>query len=64
MIAKCDDISNFFEQSTAQNIIDIQFKYTKEEIRKYLWIFVFGFFIPYVYNCLSLIDIEDISKES
>ena len=27
-------------------------------------LFVFGFFVPYVYNCLSLISIDNINDES
>jgi len=53
-VDKCSEIENFFEQNTIQKIIDIQFKTTKQEIKKYLVIFSFGFFIPYIYNSLSL----------
>ncbi len=27
-------------------------------------LFVFGFFIPYIYNCLALIDLQDVNEES
>jgi hypothetical protein len=29
-----------------------------------LILFVFGFFIPYIYNCLALIDLQDVNEES
>jgi hypothetical protein len=45
-------------------MIDIQFKCTREEIKKYLKIYISGFFIPYVYNSLALNAIEDIQDES
>ena len=64
MIVKCQEVANFFEQSTTQNIIDIQFKFTREEIIKYLKIYVLGFFIPYVYNSLALNATENIKEES
>jgi hypothetical protein len=64
MIDKCQDVVGFFEQSTTQNIIDIQFKKTREEIKKYLIIYILGFFIPYVYNSLALIAIENTQDET
>jgi hypothetical protein len=45
-------------------MIDIQFKYTREEIKMYLKIYVLGFFIPYVYNSLALNALENIQEES
>jgi hypothetical protein len=57
-------VVGFFEQSTTQNIIDIQFKKTREEIKKYLIIYILGFFIPYVYNSLALIAIENTQDET
>ncbi len=44
-------------------MIEIQFKYTREEIKKYLKIYVLGFFIPYVYNSLALNALENIQDE-
>ncbi len=57
-------MANFFEQTTTQNIIDIQFKHTRQEIKKYLVIYILGFIIPYVYNSLALNAIENIQDES
>ena len=57
-------MNQIFEQSTIKNIIDIQFKYTKEEIKKYLVIYVLGFFIPYIYNSLALNAIQNIQDET
>ena len=59
-INESQNMNQIFEQSTIKNIIDIQFKYTKEEIKKYLVIYVFGFIIPYVYNSLALNSFENI----
>ena len=63
-INESQDMNQIFEQSTIKNIIDIQFIYTKEEIKKYLVIYILGFFIPYVYNSLALISIENLQDET
>ena len=54
LIFKNIDTNNFLSCSTIRSLIDIQFSKTRETMKQIIFIYLVGFYIPFVYNCIFI----------